>query len=342
METTSGLWDVLRDAVWSNSKPVATEEDIVAFHVFGLDRGLGYRDVFPPTRTCLNAACGHYRNDDAIATLTDPITYRATLFTLREGALPVFVTSVYCRGCYRRYHHNYYVEKSSSTRTYYAGPPPDVLQIATHFFAETGVLELFGNGMVFGWLSSSNCARIYNMSLAARHCEKRNNPVAYGYSESLPFQWPYSVELAGPEAMQGFLLYSLLLDKAEHGHCLVLPHDFPTQKDRLEVALAERNKAMEGIGQEYWAHACDLCFIIEEAADGTLRKLQFSVGDGISLGRPCCAVHDSTNALSSTVLRRASCHTRPVPSNHTAQLRQPILRMAGQFNNFGHVFEPTE
>lgn len=57
-----------------------------------------------------------------------------------------------------------------------------------------------------------------------------------------------------------FLLYSLLLEKAERRGGLVLPHDEASHKDRLIPALAEQNKAMEGIGQEAYPHACDLCF----------------------------------------------------------------------------------
>jgi len=272
VESTSLYWATFKSAVWTESDMMATEEDIALFHEHGLPRGIGYRDVFPPTRTCINSACPNHRDDNEVATLSDPSTYRATLFTLRDGALPVYVTSLYCRGCFRRYHHNYYVEKSASTRTYYDGPPPRVIQVSMHHFIEAGVLELFSNAMLFGWLSNNNCARVYNTSLGVRHCERYNNPVAYGQGPCRSVEWPYSLELHSNEAMHGFLLYSLLLDKAEHGSCLILPHDGPSQKDRLEIPLAERNKAMEGIGQEFWAHACDLCFVVEESADGSLKN----------------------------------------------------------------------
>ena len=85
--------------------------------------------------------------------------------------------------------------------------------------------------------------------------------------------------MSGEVAMNGFLLYSLLLDKAEHRTHLTLPHDCPTQKDRLLNALAERNKAMEGIGQEEWAHACDLCFRVRETPDGTYGNYVHSLVD---------------------------------------------------------------
>lgn len=72
--------------------------------------------------------------------------------------------------------------------------------------------------------------------------------------------------------MNGFFLYSLLLDKAERHGVLVLPHDEPSQKDRLQPALAERNKMTEGIGQECYPHACDLCFIVFLNDDGEIGK----------------------------------------------------------------------
>lgn len=117
-------------------------------------------------RVCQIFGCEHYRESDDIATLAEPVTHKATLFTLHNGALPVFTTSTYCRGknyflqsfsgrrhitgCNRRYYHNYFVHKQGNTRTYYAGVP-QYLQVAQHFFIESSVLELFTTGKVFGW-----------------------------------------------------------------------------------------------------------------------------------------------------------------------------------------------
>jgi hypothetical protein len=54
----------------------------------------------------------------------------------------------------------------------------------------------------------------------------------------------------------------------------MLPHDEASQSDRLQPALAERNKVMEeGTGQECYLHACDLCFVILEDAEGHLVSL---------------------------------------------------------------------
>lgn len=70
------------------------------------------------------------------------------------------------------------------------------------------------------------------------------------------------------DVLNGFFLYSLLLDKAERNWCLTLPHDARTQVDRLHDTLLERNQATEGIGQESYPHICDVCCHVEVAEDG--------------------------------------------------------------------------
>lgn len=132
------------------------------------DTILAYHHIYPPVRVCQDLHCKNYRADDLLLTLSDPVTHKASLFTLRYGALPVYSTSLYCRGsnkislhvclilliilsgCYRRYYLNYSVHKESSSRTYYGGVP-DCIQVAQHFFIEASLLEFFSNGMAFGW-----------------------------------------------------------------------------------------------------------------------------------------------------------------------------------------------
>ncbi|KAI0823321.1 hypothetical protein BC628DRAFT_1325118 [Trametes gibbosa] len=242
-------WYTLKDAVWGEGAVRATETDVEMFHLHGLRRGIGYRDMLPPTRVCLNPGCRNHRSTDNVKTLTEPVSHRATLFTLREGALPVHTTSLYCHPCHRRYHLNYAVGKARSVRTYYHGPPPTVIQISTHFFVEASVLELFGNMMMFGWLSAHNCAQVYNTCLASIDVFRRNNPLVFNVDMGQPpLSWPYALEMSGETAMNGFLLYSVLLNRAEQLACIELPHDCPTQRDRLSAVLAELNKAMEGVG----------------------------------------------------------------------------------------------
>ncbi|KAJ7118529.1 hypothetical protein C8R43DRAFT_1137271 [Mycena crocata] len=201
--------------------------------------------------------------------------------------------------CNRRYYHNYVVHKETSLRTYYGGVP-DVVQVAQHFFIESALLELFTNNMVFGWLSATNCARIYNEALSSPQPHIVNNKLAFTavYYETkhlTPDDWKFNCLIRKEDTMNGFFLYSLLLDKAEHDGILMLPHDEASQSDRLQPALAERNSAMEGTGQECYAHACDLCFAIVENAQGQLMKIHPAACDGNTIGHRSCKVHDCKN-----------------------------------------------
>ncbi len=77
-----------------------------------------------------------------------------------------------------------------------------------------------------------------------------------------------SLELQDNHVLNGFFLYSLLLDKEEQGTSFVLSHHEPSQCERLKEALSQRNKRMEGTGQDAYAHACDKCFIVSENQEG--------------------------------------------------------------------------
>ncbi|KAG1817374.1 hypothetical protein EV424DRAFT_1347961 [Suillus variegatus] len=116
-----------------------------------------------------------------------------------------------------KYGLNYWTNNTDSTRIYYAGVP-SIIQAARHFYIEAALLELFAAMKVFGWMSSMNCARMYNYALARRHAYISNNRCAFDAT---------------------------------------LPQAFDE-----EFSWHERNKEMEGIGQEAYPHACDLCFII--------------------------------------------------------------------------------
>ncbi|KAJ7168381.1 hypothetical protein C8R43DRAFT_877227 [Mycena crocata] len=62
---------------------------------------------------------------------------------------------------------------------------------------------------------------------------------------------------------------------------------------------------MEGIGQEHWPHACDLCFVVFEDEEGNLMKMQSAHCDGDTIGHRCCKAHDCKTPLASN--RRHFC-----------------------------------
>lgn len=111
--------------------------------------------------------------------------------------------------------------------------------------------------------------------MATRYSHILNHKLAYRQTYDrhhdrlkLAAPWQYSLELGDEYVLNGFLLYALLVAKAEQSLTLVLAHDAPSQRDRLKEALAERNKKMEGTGQEEYTHACDLCFVVSKDKAG--------------------------------------------------------------------------
>ncbi|KAI5997233.1 hypothetical protein F5J12DRAFT_906966 [Pisolithus orientalis] len=241
-----------------------------------------YGDIYPPTYVCLSSDCPNYQ----MGVLTDPITYQATQFTLQYGVLPIYTTSMYCCKCFQRYHHNFSVHKSTNTQTYYYGVP-STIQVATHFFIDTPLLELFANAEAFGWLSSMNCAHIYNIALAHSNAYILNNRHAFAMApeaEHMGKSWPCSLQMQDENVLNGFFIYSLLLDKAEKQSQLILE--------------------MEGI----YPHACDKCFVVLDNEHGQKVKIQAAVCNGNTIGHPCCAVHDCKMPLYSHWLQFCSDH----------------------------------
>lgn len=178
-------------------------------------------------------------------------------------------------------------------------------------------------------VSSSNCARIYSLSIAKRISHILNNRLAYqGQAATHPHSsqtWVVSLELDGEYVLNGVFFYSLLLDKAERQERLIVSND-STQRDRLQEALAERNKSMEGVGQEAYAHACDFCFVTFEDDAGRpgkhlrfrstafisdqllLVKIQAAVCDGDTIGCRTCNVHNCTILLENQCARFCPTH----------------------------------
>ncbi|KIO00334.1 hypothetical protein M404DRAFT_153181 [Pisolithus tinctorius Marx 270] len=140
IDVIQSYWVLLCHVVWQAEVVVPSANDIQQFNRYA------YGDIYPPTYVCLSSDCPNYQ----MGVLTDPITYQATRFTLQYGVLPIYTTSMYFCKCFRRYHHNFSVHKSTNTRTYYYGVP-STIQVATHFFIDTPLLELFANAKVFGW-----------------------------------------------------------------------------------------------------------------------------------------------------------------------------------------------
>ncbi|EPQ54160.1 hypothetical protein GLOTRDRAFT_44279 [Gloeophyllum trabeum ATCC 11539] len=290
------LWTKLRILAWGSEDDTQDGELesrakalIPLFLKHALQYDIGFYNFRPPARVCTDSHCdrelrsmpGIFRPRE----LTEPLSYKAVYFSKDLGPMPVWCTSLYCRHCNTRYYPNFYVHDKATTRTYYRGIP-DVIQSAQHAFFSRDLCELFATLNVVSWTSATNCARIHNLMLS---------PMSY--SLLMPEDWPVKLPLDVDKVWDAFFLYSLLLDHDERHTCLELRHDAPSQWERLRPAVRARNLAMAGPGQPEWNHACDLCCWVSEDEEGQLWAVRSVVTDGVSIGHPCCAVHDCQEPL---------------------------------------------
>ncbi|KAF8065382.1 hypothetical protein FPV67DRAFT_1419290 [Lyophyllum atratum] len=219
--------------------------------------------------------------------LREPLGVSVTIFTPDFGPLPGQAISLYCRDCRTRYYHNYYVHDAATIRTYFPGPS-EYIQFAQHAFISIQICELFTSMMVNAWTSASNCAKIYNQSLAQHH-----------RCPTLPARYSKSFHLTTQDTWNSLFLYWLLVDHTENDTTLQLPHNEASQALRLDAALEQRNLRMVGTGQEGWAHRCDACCHVSNDDPEHPTILHSVVVDGVTLGHPCCSVHDCMVPLAS-------------------------------------------
>ncbi|KAJ7211529.1 hypothetical protein C8J57DRAFT_1097682, partial [Mycena rebaudengoi] len=199
-----------------------------------------------------------------------------------------------CPDCHTRYYPNYFVHSNATIRTYYSDLV--FLQTSEHFYIDRELCELFSTMMVTSWTSATNCARTYNCGLS-------NKAVA----PSLPANWPTTFELDVEDVWNAFYLHNLLLDHATLDTTLELTHNASSQSERLRPSLLRRNIRMAGPGQDAWSHACDLCCWVYEEG-GSEYCIWSAVTDGITVGRPCCAIHDCKERLPTTKHRYCATH----------------------------------
>ncbi|KAI0054519.1 hypothetical protein BV25DRAFT_1922614 [Artomyces pyxidatus] len=281
-------WEAFRDVVWAPSFRRSSRYDplhdgglLDVFLIHGLQHELGFFDLYPSTRICLDPHCARASYAFGGRELSRLLRTPATIFTRDFGALPIWSYSASCSGCNSRYYPNYYVLGTSKRRTYYQGVP-SVVHVAMHSFIERGLCDRFTQSMVCAWVSASNNARIYELE--------------HGTVDTrFPAHWPTSHILTVELVWDCFFLYGLLRDCEENATVLVLDNA-ADQADRLRPALEARTMAMAGPGQELWNHACDLCCAMEER-EGCFRAIRAVVTDGVTIGRPCCGVHDCQEPL---------------------------------------------
>ncbi|KAJ7353282.1 hypothetical protein DFH08DRAFT_987489 [Mycena albidolilacea] len=274
----SGCWSAFSDTIWSyDNDGRSTGRDAQMFRDFGLDHLLSARTLFPPTKQCTTPGCLNsnlLKDKDGLR--------KVVLFTLSDGACATYAVHLHCSQCKTTYHNNYSV--CNGVRTYYAGIP-NAIQVGEHQYVEREVLGLFIGLMLISWTSATNAARVYDTCLS----KPENRPDHK--------DWPptRSFKLRTEHVWDGFLILSLLEDYVERNEILEVPHT-GEQNVRFNNAIRKRNARFRLCGQPEWAHYCDKCMRVWKDGDG-LKKLHVLVIDGITIGHPCCGVHDCPEPL---------------------------------------------
>ncbi|KAJ3897148.1 hypothetical protein F5879DRAFT_1035081, partial [Lentinula edodes] len=170
----------------------------------------------------------------------------------------------------------------AKVRRYYDEAVPSILHLEEHSFIQSGLSELFTACTLFAWVSSQNCALIYNHALS---------PYGQKHVSESKFM------LTPTQVWRAFVLVSLLKDWRERG-CILSVRDDGELNAQLKELMCERNDRMIAEGQSERLHACETCEKLVPTENpyiaGSLRAV---VTDGVTLGHPCCKVHNCTEPL---------------------------------------------
>ncbi|KAF8579378.1 hypothetical protein K439DRAFT_1620562 [Ramaria rubella] len=250
-------WIAFGDLILKDRDTLIISSDGDIFREHGHEYHIGAEHLRPPSRTCSKVQCqGHH--------LVDERKTEGQLFTLRRGVLPVWAVSSYCKNCSTRYYHNYSVTLSSApgaTRNYYCTISP-FIQVTGHSYVEADLCKFIETQMVFTHASAQSISRVYNMALKTPEDSQENASTFLKKS------------MDGELVLDAFFLHALLRDNMKRGACLSVPHH-GGHNDRFTDALNERNLRMAGTGE-----------------DGHIYRMTAGVTDGITVGHPCCCVHD--------------------------------------------------
>ncbi|KAG9052736.1 hypothetical protein FS842_009330 [Serendipita sp. 407] len=283
------LWTSLSRLVWKLGHKPASKSLLSVFLEHGIKHDIGFVTIMPPVDRCMHPDCHE-------TPLRGDLTYKATLFTLEYGPIPVYPFSQSCSNCRARYYNNYFVHSQQEERTFYPLAVPSIIHVSTKFFVDTTVCELFANMMMMA-------CRIYNLALGDHNEERRNK-----------LDWKPDMKMDREHVSEGFYIHALLLDYARRGEdawreCpLTLPHSDTSNRDgRFRDALTDHNHRFSGYLRPDYNHVCDGCAAVVER-DGQSALIRSMVTDGIVMGHPCCSIHDCKNPLPSTQSRFCSEH----------------------------------
>ncbi|KAG9314694.1 hypothetical protein JVU11DRAFT_5501 [Chiua virens] len=245
-------WTLFKNIIWQASAPnhfgdVTLRARASVFEQHGLPSGFTIYTLYPPSQVCSTPTCRHSLKGHRMMRAEQR---RCVLYTLADGAIPVYSVHLMCEACRINYHHNFKV--SNGQRIYYGNVVPDILQVGEHQFVERQVIEMWMS-LMDTWVSASSCANIYNRSLVQ--------------SKSPPPEWPIGFAISSDHVWDAFILYSLLEDTVDRNEFLVVNHT-GAQHARFTELVRARNERMRIDGQPEISHFCSKCTRWYYGSDG--------------------------------------------------------------------------
>ncbi|KAG2012844.1 hypothetical protein CC2G_009809 [Coprinopsis cinerea AmutBmut pab1-1] len=285
LDTVNTLWQHFRSTVWNDMHTITGSGSVLASFVeHGKENGFSYRTLYPPNKRCPNEGCPRTARGLSMTKAQQ----RQVLLLTERGTLPTWSVHLECEACRINYHHNFSVHQG--VRTYYQGVP-EVLQIGEHRFAEVKLINSWITLMVVAWASASNCARFYNSAISQVN----------GRDLTEEMEWQFRGDVTYEHVYDAFTILSLLEDSDRNEAILRVPHTGP-DSERFREAVRRLNERRRFHHPQIY-HACDVCSRVYKG-----EFFRVVVVDGVTVGRPCCGVHNCKNPLTSNKDRFCSSH----------------------------------
>ncbi|KAG1890516.1 uncharacterized protein F5891DRAFT_964873, partial [Suillus fuscotomentosus] len=274
------FWFALKHVIW-NEDCFGINDHLPTFSLYGHKHGITPYTLYPPSQTCATPGCSNIRK------LITANQRPAVLYTLAQGPIATYSIDLKCEVCNVKFHHSFWVDhkvpQAECERTYYSDVP-SIIHIGGHQFVETAVVRMWRSQCLLSWTSMSNCACLYNVALSK--------------GASPPSDFPFGFEVTGDHVWSGIVQLSLIKDLGFRAETLTVCHG-GDHKDRFTEAIRARNLHIQMYGQEELRHYCSKCTILyDDDGDGIpTSKLSVVVTDGVTVGHPCCSVHNCHDPL---------------------------------------------
>ncbi|KAG1838382.1 hypothetical protein DFJ58DRAFT_733873 [Suillus subalutaceus] len=289
MDTVLACWRAFKEIVWvmPSHHELAVEHER-AFREHGQRLGLTSISLYPPHTHCTQSNCSITQSQ---APLKKAKSRQVVLHILR-GAIPTWSVHLICHTCNTIYMNNFCI---AECRRWYYGGVPEYIQVADHHFVDWRLANLWVELHLKGHVSAQACANIYNSALSMREENKLGDA-----------GWQFGFKLKNEHIWDAFIVLALTEDCAR-GVPLDVPND-GTQAHRFSAAMQAHNERIVREGQPELRHYCDTCMRTYWNDDGSVRKVQVVVTDGLSMGRPCCNIFRCRNPLANNRSRFCRQH----------------------------------